>query len=86
VPPPLKNVTDPSIVLKHSLLHLLANVVVHDKRRVDKESVIQVSAREENAMDFLDSHGEWSCWPFCPSPAAGMLLLHTSSCPDFTMQ
>jgi hypothetical protein len=74
-PPPPKNVTVLSIVPKNGLLHLLANVVVHDKRRADKESIILMLAQEENAMAFPDSCGGWSCWPSCLSPATGMLLL-----------
>jgi hypothetical protein len=74
-PPPTKNVTVPSIVPKNGLLHLLVDVVVHDKRRADKESVIQVSAQEENATAFPYGRGGWSRWPSFPSPAAEMLLL-----------
>ncbi len=74
-PPPPKNITVPSIVPKNGLLRLLADVVFHDERRAEKESIIQVSAREENQMAFLDGCGRWSCWPSCPSPATGMLLL-----------
>jgi hypothetical protein len=73
--PPLKNITVPSIVPENGLLHLLANVVVHDAMRADKESIIQVSVQEENATAFPYSCGGWSCSPSCPSPAAGMLFL-----------
>jgi hypothetical protein len=72
-PPPPKNVTVPSIVPENGLLHLLADVVVHDKRRADKESIIQVLAWEENVSAFPDGHGGWSRWPSCPSPTARML-------------
>ncbi len=61
LPSPPKNDTVPSIVPKNGLLHLLVDVVVHDQRRADEESIIQVLVQEEHVTAFPDGRGGWSC-------------------------
>ncbi len=82
-PPPPKNVIVPSIVPKNGLLHSLADVVVHDKRRAHKESVIQMSAREENARVFPDGRGGLVLLVFLPIPRRRDASPPSSSHPDF---